>query len=82
MQNILCNVPQSIPILVAKVLRQNLDYTKNLQVKYFTGENIQIYSICNSAKIQGPALEPSGPYEFTRYTEQLSVSTLCKLPVA
>ena len=43
--NILCNVCQPIPILVAKVWRQNLDYVKNLQVKYFTGENILIYGI-------------------------------------
>ena len=41
----LCNVrrPIDLPILVAKVWRRNLDYTKNLQVKYFTGENILIY---------------------------------------
>ena len=30
----LCNEHQSIPILVAKVWWQNLDYMKNLQVKY------------------------------------------------
>ena len=48
MQNILCNVRQPIPILVAKVRRRNLDYTKNLQVKYFTGENIPIYGIDHS----------------------------------
>ena len=29
--------------MVAQVWRQNLDYTKNLQAKYFTGENIPIY---------------------------------------
>ena len=29
---------QCIPILVAKIWRRNLDYAKNLQVKYFTGE--------------------------------------------
>ena len=44
MRNILCNVRQPIPILVTKVLRRNLDYAKNLQVKYFTGKNIPIYS--------------------------------------
>ena len=43
MRNILCNVRRLIPILVTKVWRQNLDYVKNLQVKYFTGENIRIY---------------------------------------
>ena len=30
--------------LVAKVWWQNLDYVKNLQAKYFTSENIPIYS--------------------------------------
>ena len=30
---------------VAKVWRQNLDYAKNLQAKYFTSENIPIYGI-------------------------------------
>ena len=50
-QNVLCNVHRPIPILVTKVwLRnfwlRNLDYAKNLQVKYFTSENI--YSICIS----------------------------------
>ena len=42
-RNILCNVRQPILILVAKVWRRNLDYAKNLQAKYFTGENIPIY---------------------------------------
>ena len=41
-------------ILVAKVWRQKLDYAKNLQAKYFTGENIPIYGIiikqCNFYK--------------------------------
>ena len=32
-------------ILVAKVWRRNLDYVKNLQVKYFISENIPIYGI-------------------------------------
>ena len=41
-RNILCNVRQPIPILVTKVWQQNLDYAKNLQAKYFTGENIPI----------------------------------------
>ena len=41
----LCNVHQPIPILVAKVWRRNLAYAKNLQAKYFIGENIPIYSI-------------------------------------
>ena len=45
-QNILHNVCQPIPILVAKVWQQTLDYAKNLQVKYFTGENIPIYGTC------------------------------------
>ena len=41
MRNILCNISRSIPILVAKdlVRRRNLDYAKNLQAKYFTGES-------------------------------------------
>ena len=43
MRNILCNVRRPIPILIAKVWRRNLDYTKNLQAKYFTHENILIY---------------------------------------
>ena len=43
MQNILCDVRQPIPILITKVWRQNLDYAKNLQAKYFTSENIPIY---------------------------------------
>ena len=30
-----------------KVWRRNLDYVKILQVKYFTGENILIYSTLN-----------------------------------
>ena len=34
----LCNVRRPIPMLVAKVWWWNLDYMKNLQVKYFTGE--------------------------------------------
>ena len=42
-RNILCNVCQPIPILVAEVWQRNLDYAKNLQAKYFTGENILIY---------------------------------------
>ena len=44
-QNILCNVCRPIPVLVAEVWRRNLDYAKNLQAKYFTGENIPIYGI-------------------------------------
>ena len=41
-----CNIRRPIPILVTKVSRRNLDYVKNLQAKYFTGENIPIiYSI-------------------------------------
>ena len=32
-------------ILVAKVRQRSLDYVKNLQVKYFTGKNIPIYSM-------------------------------------
>ena len=34
-----------MPILVAKVWRQNLDYmyAKNLQAKYFISQNIPIY---------------------------------------
>ena len=43
MRNILCNIRRPIPILVAKIWRRNLDYAKNLQAKYFTGENIPIY---------------------------------------
>ena len=35
MQNILCNVCQPIPILVAEVWQRNLDYVKNLQAKIF-----------------------------------------------
>ena len=38
-----CNVCRPIPILVAKVWQQNLDYAKHLQVKYFTDQNILIY---------------------------------------
>ena len=45
MQNIWRNVQQPTPSLVAKVLQRNLDYVKNLQAKYFTGENIPIYGI-------------------------------------
>ena len=41
-RNISCNGP--VPILVAKVWRQNLDCAKNLQAKYFFGKNILIYS--------------------------------------
>ena len=44
-QNILHNVHWPIPILVAKVWQRNLDYTKNLQAKYFTGKNIPVYCI-------------------------------------
>ena len=33
----------ALTILVAEVWRRNLDYTKNLQAKYFTGKNIPIY---------------------------------------
>ena len=36
-RNILCNIRQPIPIYF---VRQNLDYAKNLQAKYFNGENI------------------------------------------
>ena len=43
MQNILRNIRRPIPTLVAKVRLRNLDYMKNLQVKYFTGKNIPIY---------------------------------------
>ena len=32
-------------IAYVKVRWRNLDYAKNLQVKYFTGENIPIYGI-------------------------------------
>ena len=47
MQNILCNVRRSIPILVTKIWSQwrNLDYGKSLQAKYFISENILIYGI-------------------------------------
>ena len=45
MRSILCNVCQPISILVARVWRRKLDYTKILQVRYFTGENIPIYGI-------------------------------------
>ena len=31
------------PISMTKVWRQNLNYAKNLQAKYFTGENIPLY---------------------------------------
>ena len=41
-------VCRPIPILVAKVWRRYLDYTKYLQVKYFTSENIPIYGIIES----------------------------------
>ena len=44
-RNTSCNVRQPIPILFVKVWRKNWDYAKNLQAKYFTGENIPIY--CN-----------------------------------
>ena len=44
MRTILRNVRQPIPILVTEVWRQNLDYAKNLQAKYFIGKNIPIYS--------------------------------------
>ena len=47
MRNILCNVRLRIPILVAKVWQRKLDNVKNLQVKYFTGENIPIYGNLN-----------------------------------
>ena len=40
------NVRRPIPILVTKVWRRNLDYTKNLQANYFTSENIPIYGTC------------------------------------
>ena len=45
-----CSVRRPIPILVAKDWRQKLDYAKkfNLQVKYFTGENILIYGSSKS----------------------------------
>ena len=43
MRNILCNVRRPTPILVAKIWQRKLDYAKNLQAKYFTGENIPIY---------------------------------------
>ena len=43
MQNSLCNVCRPIKILVAKVCQRNLDYAKNLRVKYFTSGNIPIY---------------------------------------
>ena len=42
-QNILRNIHRPIPILIAKVWRLELDYMKNLQAKYFIGENIPIY---------------------------------------
>ena len=31
--------------MVAKVWWRKVEYTKNLQVKYFTGENIPIYGV-------------------------------------
>ena len=46
MWDILCIACRPIPILVAKVWRINLDYVKNFQAKYFTGENIPIYGMC------------------------------------
>ena len=42
-RTILHNVHRPIPILVAEVWWRNLYYVKNLQAKYFTGENIVIY---------------------------------------
>ena len=42
-RNILCNVRRPIAILVAKVWWWKLYYAKNLQAKYFIGENIPIY---------------------------------------
>ena len=45
--NILCSIHRPIPIWVIKVWRRNLNYAKNLQAKYFTGENIPIYSTCS-----------------------------------
>ena len=38
------NIFQPIPIFIASLWRRKLDYAKILQVKYFTGENILIYS--------------------------------------
>ena len=49
--HILCNVCRSIPILVTKVWRRKLDYAKNLQAKYFTDENIPIYSMCHNLSL-------------------------------
>ena len=43
--NVLYNICQPIPISVAEVQRQKLDYTKNVQAKYFTSENILIYGM-------------------------------------
>ena len=45
MRNILCNIHRPIPILVTKVWQWKLDHVKNLQAKYFIGENIPIYGI-------------------------------------
>ena len=47
MRNILCNICQPVPILIAEVWRQNSDYAKSLQAKYFTSENIPIYGSWN-----------------------------------
>ena len=44
-QNILCNIRRPMPILVVKVLVMKFG---NLQVKYFTSENIPIYSIAHN----------------------------------
>ena len=58
-RNILCNVCQPIPILVAEVWQRNLDYAKNLQVKYFTGENILIYGTCKLLDLIAPYVCPN-----------------------
>ena len=42
--------------MVAEVWQQNLDYTKNLQAKYFTGKNIPIYGITPHACARGKAI--------------------------
>ena len=65
---ILCNAHRPIPVLVAKVWQRKLDHAKNLQAKYFTGENILIYGISNDFYIHYYAI-----YMYTYHIAKFSL---------
>ena len=58
-------------VLVAKVWRRKLDYTKNLRAKYFTGENIRIYGT-----LQFSVDQPYYDHVYTVIIRMVTVATI------